>query len=257
MDQPHRWRLTVTGGNYSSTTSPPFASLSDIDGSSLYVSGGGSLTLPAVTSYIPSGQDVSFSASGTGSGNPSTLSLPNLTLIGTTVYDGGELTIQATSGGQVLVPALTTINTAGDYATVSAEADGSGSLIDLSGLTTYDIHSDGQLSAIDNGEVLLNTSLTTLNGVTIVLDGTGTLAVGQLTSVTDGGITVEAGDYNTAFPILSDIDGSSLSVYGGGSLDLPGVTTYTNWGAPRLSRRMRNPAPTPIPPRWARSACSI
>ena len=66
--------------------------------------------------------------------------------------------------------------------------------------------------------------------MTIVLDGTGTLAVGQLTSVTDGGITVEAGDYNTAFPILSDIDGSSLSVYGGGSLDLPGVTTYTNSG---------------------------
>ena len=39
---------------------------------------------------------------------------------------------------------------------------------------------------------------------------------------------MEAGDYTAAFPNLSDIDGSSLYVYGGGSLSLPAVDTYSN-----------------------------
>ena len=83
----------------------------------------------------------------------------------------------------------------------------------------------------DDATVVLAAGLTSLNGVTIVLDGTGTLAhfaINQFTSITDGGITVESGNYSSAFPNLADINGSSLYVYGGGSLTLPAVMTYTN-----------------------------
>ncbi len=132
------------------------------------------------------------------------------------------------------LPNLTSIG--GDYG-VKVEAQGSVSTIDLPDLTSFSPTDSGYsaLSVTDDGTVVLAAGLTSLNGVTIVLDGTGTLSNGtnssattQFISITDGAITVEAGDYTSAFPNLADIDGSSLRVYGGGSLILPAVTTYTN-----------------------------
>ncbi len=118
-------------------------------------------------------------------------------------------------------------------------------------MTSFDIDEDGQLEATNDGTVVLNTDLTGLNGVTIVVNGTGTLATSQFTSITDGGITVEAGDYTSAFPNLTDIDGSSLYVYGGGSLTLAGITSYTNNFAGRPSRPTNLMFTPALPP----SAC--
>ncbi len=71
--------------------------------------------------------------------------------------------------------------------------------------------------------------LTTLAGVDVTLDGTGTIVTSQWTSLTDGSITITGGDYSSPssppFANLADIDGSSIYVYGGGSLTLPDVTS--------------------------------
>ncbi|MFI5458474.1 MAG: SdrD B-like domain-containing protein [Isosphaerales bacterium] len=194
--------LKITGGDYAptsgaATSDNSFTSLSDINGSSLYVSGGGSLSLPGVSS-IANGE----------------------------YYGGTYLEVVDTSAGGALdLPNLTTVS---GYYGVTIEAAGAQSQINLPALTSFDIDEGGQLEAVDNGTINLNPGLTSLTGVTIVVDGTGTLPTSQFASVTDGGITVEAGDYTSAFPNLTDINGSSLYVYGAGSLTLPAVANYAN-----------------------------
>ncbi len=112
------------------------------------------------------------------------------------------------------------------------DAEGTGSEIDLSGLTTFDV-TLGYLTAIDHGTVL-DPSLTSLDGVNVYLDGTGTLAVSQWTSLDDGSINISAGNYSptaatatssNSFTRLANIDGSGLYV-SSGSLTLPDVTSY-------------------------------
>ena len=188
--------LVITGGNYSSPSSPPFANLANINGSSLYVDSAASLTLPDVTSYTTTGYS-EFYAEGTyNSGTTTTLSLPNVTSV-----SGGDLEIYS-------------------Y--------GLGSNIDLPLLTSFD---NGLLYVTDDGTVLAP-DLTTLSGVNVTLDGTGTIATSQWQTLTNGQLTITGGDYSSTtsvpFAGLSDIDGSSIYVYGGGSLTLPAVTTYTN-----------------------------
>ncbi len=236
--------IRITGGDYAptsgaATSSNSFTNLSNIDGSGLLVLGG-TLSLPEVTSYQAIDDPYVFSQYGNvfeASGTSSTLSLPELaSIIGGNSYDYAPLTIEAQAGGDVELATLTSINVSGYFSLVSVESDGANSLVDLPALTTYDaVDYYGEdygaiLSATNSGTITLNPGLTSLTGVTIVVDGTGTLSTGtsspaatQFTSITDGGITVEAGDYSAAFPNLGDIDGSSLYVYGGGSLSLPSV----------------------------------
>ncbi len=232
-------RLAITGGNYVPTGAQPngpFGSLTNIDGSGLVVSGGGSLTLPEVTSFQPL-NDVYFDgfngpvfeATGTGS----VLNLPALAEISESgvAYYYTPMIIEAAAGGKVSLPALLTIDTSGFDAPVSIEADGSGSEVDVSAMTTY---AQGMtvaiIAATNGGKIDLNKALTSLSYVNLELDGTGSLPVGQFTSITDGDITVLGGDYATGTPLanVADIDGSSVYVYGGGKLSLPGVTEYTS-----------------------------
>ena len=95
--------LTVLGGNYT------FPNLADIDGSSLDVENGASLSLPGVTSET-NGAGVNYG-----------------------------LPFFANGGGKLSLVKLATIT--GDGVNVSA--DGTGSTIDLSGLTTFDVNPAG------------------------------------------------------------------------------------------------------------------
>ena len=150
-------------------------------------------------------------------------------------YENGQYYYNATPfqvtdttyGGLLSLPNLTTI---GGYYGASIEVAGSQSQIDLPDLTSFSPAYSGYtlLSVTDQGTVVLAAGLTSINSVTLVLDGTGKIATSQFASITDGGISVEAGNYTSAFPNLTDINGSSLYVYGGGSLTLSAVTTYTN-----------------------------
>ncbi len=101
--------LDITGGDYSPASGGsggPFASLDAINGSMLIVSGGGSLTLPKVTSYQPLVDDYLFDQYGNvflATGTGSTLDLPALASISEsgTTYDYTPLQIEASGGGTV------------------------------------------------------------------------------------------------------------------------------------------------------------
>ena len=77
----------------------------------------------------------------------------------------------------------------------------------------------------DSGTVLAS-SLTTFSGIQITLDGTGTIATSQWSSLTGGGnLTVTGGSYSLAG--LTNVNGSSLYAQSGGALTLPNLTSYT------------------------------
>ena len=210
--------ITVDGGTYTLTK------LTDIDGSSLYAYSGGKLTVPNVASYQPDGYDTYLSASGNGS----LLSLPGLASLTPTNYYGST-SISASAGGDVELTGLATINTSSYYSSVNLTAAGGSSLVDVPSLTTVVTYYGG-LAATSGATVVLNSGLTSLDGVTVTVDGTGTLQNAAFTSLTSGGITVNGGAYTTSsspFWGLTDIDGSSLSVQNDGMLTLPSVGTYS------------------------------
>ncbi len=205
--------LTIIGGAYT-------FDLTDFDGSSAYVDAGGSLTLPDVTGYAnPGGGATHFQATGTGS----TLSLPSLASLGTV---DNFFFVQALQGGQTDLPALAAITTSSPY--VQVESDGSGSTVDLPALTSFAGSSGLAALTVTDGGTVLTGDLTAPAGVDVTLDGTGTLATSQWTSLTSGGaLTITGGAYTFD---LTDFDGSSAYVDAGGSLTLPDVTGYANPG---------------------------
>ena len=96
----------------------------------LNVNNGAALTLPAITTVTaPNGNgDWHLYATDWGS----TLSLPNLTTIGTLVNN--SMYVTANEGGEVLLPALTTVT---NSRPVQFEATSGGSLLDLSALASF------------------------------------------------------------------------------------------------------------------------
>jgi hypothetical protein len=167
--------------------------LTDVDGSSLSVEGG-SLALPGLTSYVSNATE--FQVLGTGS-----------------VLD---------------VSALTTLTQQGNWSlNVSNSGDSSGGEVDLTGLTN--LTSTQGISINDTGKsTILDSHLTSLNGVTVTLDGTDAHVADSWTSFINGSLTVTGSSYNLSG--LTDADDSNLSAQSGGSLALPGLTTYASNG---------------------------
>lgn len=189
--------------------------LIDINNTSLDVAGGGNLTLPGVMSYSNS-YDYLFNNSlkvvDTDSGG--TLDLPNLQTI-----SGAQPTLVAASGplSQIDLPALTSFSTAYSYYGVPSSL------------------------SVTQGATVADGSLNSLTDVNVTLDGTGTLAITQWMTLTEGSLAITGGDYapdhgtatpSNSFTNLSGIDGSALLVSGGGSLSLPSVTGYLAAGDP-------------------------
>ena len=104
-------------------------------------------------------------------------------------------------------------------------ADGSGTL-NLSALTSLN-GTGGNNSLSDTaGGTILDANLKTINDVKVTVDGTGTMAASQWTALTNSTLTVTGGVYTLSG--LTDVTGSSVYVQSGGSLSLPGVTSYAN-----------------------------
>jgi RHS repeat-associated protein/uncharacterized repeat protein (TIGR01451 family) len=201
--------LTVQGGSYS------LANLVNVDNSSLYVQGGGTLTLPSLTSYTQS-SNMTFQASGASS----VLDLSALTSLGTMSSDWY---VKALSGGTVNLSGLTTISQPNSGPRF--EANGVNSVLNLTALTSLTGNYNGFLS-VTNSATLQAPLLTTFTSIDVVLDGTVTVATSQWASLTGGGsLTVQGGSYSLAN--LVNVDNSSLYVLGGGTLTLPGLTNYT------------------------------
>jgi hypothetical protein len=212
--------LTANGSG-ASLTANGRTTLAD---ASLFASGGAQLSLPTATSYADSLED-RWQASGPGS----ILTLGALTSLTNFVPPefGDTLDISATAGGQVQLPAVTTFDTTsgGENTSVSLSADGAGSVINVSALTTLIDTEDGDFPgvlSVTNGGTVLDGALTTLENVDLTLDGTSTLAVGQWSAFTNGTATISGGTH--AFTNLANIEGSSFAVSGGAQVLLPAVT---------------------------------
>ncbi len=203
--------LLITGGTYD------WSALSDFDSSNVNVELGASVTLAAVKTYLNPVTPTTLQASGAGS----VLSLPALASL---TQLPNELGVAAASGAQVLLPLVASINTSQTNEPVWVTADGVGTLIDLSAVTTYD--SAASEFQVTDGASVLAPNLTSLNGVTVILDGSGTIAYSQWASLTNGALTIEGGSYS--FTSLKDIDISNLTAQTGGSLTLPAVTSFDN-----------------------------
>ena len=164
------------------------------------VSGGATLSLPGVTAYAPvNGTTSTLRATDAGS----TLTLANLTTVAVGSNFGTGVQFEAQAGGTLNLTGLTTINTG----SVVLESDGTGSTLDVSKLTSFTdnggfVFSTFQLS---NGGASNEDSLTALTNVNLILAGTETLTLGNITTFAGGNITVS----------------------GGATLSLPGLTSYT------------------------------
>ncbi|MGD9723817.1 MAG: beta strand repeat-containing protein [Pirellulales bacterium] len=170
--------------------------VTSIDGSSLSVSNGGTLALPNATSYSwPSGTFPSLYASGAGS----KLDLSAITSI-TGPGDFYSLSVGAGSGGTVELDSLPSLTAA----TVFFSTTGTGSVLDLSALTGV-------------SDPTLNSGLFFESG--------GALVAPLLTNYNGGTISVES--QSVSLSQLTNIDGSRLVADANGILTLPNVTSYT------------------------------
>ncbi len=114
--------VTITGGSYT-------LAIDDFDGSSAYVNTGSSLTMTDLATYsIPNMEDYTYFKA---TGASAVLNFPALVRLGNFNTDS-VLHVQATQGGQVLVHALTSINSTGQAdESVQVDADGTDSEVDL------------------------------------------------------------------------------------------------------------------------------
>ena len=204
--------LTVNGGAYT------LGGLNSLIAPNLYVNNGASLTLPAVTSITaPNGNgDWHLYAADWGS----TLSLPNLTTIGTLADNSMDVT--ASFGGEVLLPALTTVT---NSRPVQFEATNGGSLLDLSSLASFSGFVGNSALTVTVGGTVLAPLLTSFTGVNITLDGTGAIATSQWQSFNAVNLTINSGSYTLGG--LNSLTAPSLNVNNGASLTLPAVSIIT------------------------------
>ncbi len=201
--------LTITDGSYS------LPGLTDVNSSSLYAEGGATLSLPNLSTYTAT-DNTTFEATGVNS----VLNLSALTSLGS-MSDIWHA--EALAGGTLNLSGLATIDQPNESVVIDAE--GSGSQLNLSALTSF-IGGGTSGFAVTTSGTALASSLTSFTDVQITLDGTGTVATNQWSSLTGGGIlTITDGSYS--LPGLTDVNSSSLYAEGGATLSLPNLSTYT------------------------------
>src|SRR5262249_6933483 len=129
----------------------------------------------------------------------SELDMPNLASITNGLIYDSRLAISALAGGTIVLNGLTQIvdPNSGDQRRrmIGVTADGGGSMIRLPALASfvdnysgnnYDSDPRSSLLTATNGGAIQAGALTTLQGVQVTLDGTGTLAAANLAAATLG-----------------------------------------------------------------------
>jgi hypothetical protein len=199
--------LSISGGSLSVSAASVLSGSLAMTGGSLRASGSG-IALTANGSTTISGASLYAE-------NGATLSLPNLT-----TYNSNFTTLQAQGEGSVLdLSALTTITETESWS-INAYSGGE---VDLTGLTSLTSAYHSTITD-SGGSTILNANLTSLNGIDALLDGTDTHVADAWTSLTNGLLEVTVGSYSLAG--LTNVDGSSLQVLNGATLSLPNLTTY-------------------------------
>ncbi len=224
-----------------------------LHGSNVLVSGGASATFPALVSYanaLPVGltsQTRTLSAMGAGS----LLDLHNVETIANGLNYQTRLVISAAGGGAIDLSGTESIvdSNIGDlrYRTIDITADGAGSNIDLSALTTFSDSYAGSTTGENryssltakNAGVIDAGMLATLTGVNVTLDGSGTLPAGQITTLANSQLTLSGAGANYVFTSLANLDGSDVLVTGGASAAFPRLASYTNTPPPGVNSQTR------------------
>ena len=209
--------ISVSGASTSFVVDGP----ANIDGASVFVSGGGNLSLPGLQTYAAGsdGTDHYFRARGDGS----ELDLPALTSI-TGATSGHSLYIQADQpGGKVLIPSLTSLTDQSVY----VQSFGANSQVDLSSLRTWEGRSSisGRVSsadARDDGEIIVDSQLTDPRNVTFQLYNSGSINTSQFLSIDGGNIYVRDGA-QADFSGLNALSGSSVELHNASQIDLSNV----------------------------------
>ena len=107
---------------------------------------------------------------------------------------------------------------------VQLESDGVGSTLNINALTTLQGNTGQQyysgVQATNHGTVS-DAALATLKQANLTLDGTGTISLGQIATLTGGTASLSGG--TATLSGLTDADGSSFLVSGGGKLTRVGA----------------------------------
>src|SRR5262249_26654494 len=123
----------------------------------------------------------------------SVLSLPGLTTLSADTSNGNSrIIVNALSGGHVSLAAVGTLR-----GPVQLSSDGAGSVLDVSAAGSFQgrnaASTNNSLLEATSSGTLLAGSLTGPDQVNLTLDGTGTLATGQWTALTNAVVTVAGG----------------------------------------------------------------
>ena len=177
--------LTMTGGSLTvdgRAVSLAVTGTTAASGASLYAEGGSMLSLAQLASYTGgTGYGTTLQASGAGS----VLSLPTLATITESSQVFSSLHLQALSGGDVELPALTQAT-----GPVTLGTDASGDTLDAPLLATF---TGGTIT--DGGGAVKLPALADADGSNIDVSGGVTLSLGQLTGYNGGtgyGTTIQA-----------------------------------------------------------------
>ncbi|MEX2673531.1 MAG: hypothetical protein WD294_15645 [Phycisphaeraceae bacterium] len=201
-------------------TTPDFSSIVNVNGSGFIARDAAVINLENITSYAGSTRAVHTDLKADGPG--SLLNLSNVTTMVGNTFASTRLNINAVNGGEVDLSALTEV-TGGK---VSFTADGAGSQIDLSQLTSIDHggNLNSILEATDNG-VIIAPNLTHLYRTNLNLDNTGgVLPTSQITHLQEGIVTIRG--ITPDFSGIIDVNGSGLVARDAAVINLENVTSY-------------------------------
>ncbi len=221
--------LTVNGGVFTANGTTV------LDGGNVFADGGSVVNLATVSSYLTdTGTNISrtFRAS-----DSSTLNLSGIN----SLTGGGfirTLNVQALEGSTINLSNLT--NYVGG--TTRFLADGSGSVVDIDSLTTFqnDQLVFAQLQS-RNGGTINASALTTISATNggenqLIIDGaTSSINAGNLTDIVNTNVQFTNGG-STDLSGISTFTGSSAIADSGVTIDLSGVTSYDTNGGGNFDR---------------------
>ena len=200
--------LAVSGATSS------FPVLNNFTGGNISVLNGASVTLPALLNYTKTTGGVNWTVSGSNS----VLNLSGLTNI--TGLDGGNLIIQAETGGAIILTNVATVH----VAPLTFQADGTNSLIDLSGLTSCSSPASDTVNFEASAGGTIRMPL--MPGgplISVTLNAGGTISTAQLEQLYQ--LTVSGA--TSSFPVLNNFNDGNISVLNGASVTLPALLNYT------------------------------
>ena len=209
--------LTLTAGSSLSAVGPAVTLTctgpTTAEDASFYATGGGVLTLAGLAHWQKTlNSNPVWQASGTGS----QLVFPALTTLNAAPFSCCDsFTLQASDGGVVSLTHVQSIDGRGQVT-----ANGSGSLLDLSGMSRTPAY--GLIAAQNGGEVRVPQVRT--SGSSFYVDAASTLNLSALTSLPGGTLTVAG--FALALPGLGNADDASFYVTGGGVLTLAGLAHW-------------------------------